>query len=115
MEFIFLHKCIKDTSTNETILTEHWLNICRRSWTPERTGEIPSELGRMKKRREKKKKRESEKRISDGTCTLEGIEGEENFSHLGKSPQMMGTSNGTEGEHLELSEESETACLWHTE
>ena len=63
MEFIFLHKCIKDTSTNETILTEHWLNICRRSWTPERTGEIPSELGRMKKRREKKKEREWEEDI----------------------------------------------------
>lgn len=51
MEFIFLHKCIKDTSTDETILTEHWLIICRRSWTPERREEIPEELGRMKERR----------------------------------------------------------------
>lgn len=54
MDFSFLHKCIKDTSTNETILTEHWLNICRRSCTPERIGEIPAELGRMKKRRGEK-------------------------------------------------------------
>ena len=51
MEFIFLHKCIKDTATDETILTEQWLIIFRRSWTPERTEEIPEELGRMKERR----------------------------------------------------------------
>ena len=47
---------------NETILTEHWLNICRRSWTPDRTGEIPAELGRMKERRGKKE-RETEENI----------------------------------------------------
>ena len=112
MEFIFLHKCIKDTATDETILTEQWLIICRRSWTPERTEEIPEELGRMKERRGGVQW--GEKRIWDGTCIPEGIGRRENSPHLGKSPQMMGTSIGTEGEHLQLSEESETVCLWCT-
>lgn len=32
MEFISLHKCIKNTSTSVTVLTE--LNTSRGSWTP---------------------------------------------------------------------------------
>ena len=56
MEFITLKKYIKNTSTNETILIEHLLNISGRLQTPKRTRNIPTQLGRMKERREKEKR-----------------------------------------------------------
>ena len=97
MEFIFLHKCIKDTSTNETILTEHWLNICRRSWTPERTGEIPSELGRMKKRREKKKRERMRRGYKMGPAPLRVLK-ERKISHIWGNPlKWWGHQMGQKG------------------
>ena len=41
IEFIFPHKCIRNTSTNATILTEHQLNTSRGPRTPKRTRKIP--------------------------------------------------------------------------
>ena len=41
IEFISLHQCIKNTSTDGTILTGNQLNTSRRPWTLERTKKIP--------------------------------------------------------------------------
>ena len=42
VEFISPHKRIKNTSTNGTILTGHWLNTNRGPWTHKRTRKIPA-------------------------------------------------------------------------
>ena len=42
VEFIYPHKCIKNTFTNGKILTEHQLNTSRRAQTPKRTRKIPT-------------------------------------------------------------------------
>ena len=36
VEFVFPHKCIKNTSTKGTVLTEHLLNISGSLWTPKK-------------------------------------------------------------------------------
>ena len=41
VEFNFPHKCIKNTSTNGTIITENLLNISRGPWTSKKTRKIP--------------------------------------------------------------------------
>ena len=41
VEFVSPRKYVKNTSTNETVFTEHLLNISRRLWTPERIRSIP--------------------------------------------------------------------------
>ena len=48
MDFISFHKCIKNTFTYGTVLTEHQLSASRRCWTLERTRKIPTELGKTK-------------------------------------------------------------------
>lgn len=63
MDFISFHKCIKNTFTDGTVLTEHQLNASRRCWTLERTRKIPTYLRRMKERRKKE-----EERKWDGIC-----------------------------------------------
>ena len=47
-----------------------------------------------------------------GSVLLEG--GGEEVPAPGEAPSLMGKSVGTEGEHLRLSEEGETAGLWQT-
>ena len=54
MEFASLHKYIKNTSTCETVLTEHLLNSSRKPQTPRRARKIPMQLGRKKVRKKKK-------------------------------------------------------------
>ena len=66
MKFVAPDKCVKNTSTNGTVLTEHLLNVRGRLWTPKRTGKMPLQLTRMKDQR--KKKEESNK----GLATLVG-------------------------------------------
>ena len=41
VEHMSLHECIRNTSIDATILTEHWLKTSRRPWTLERTIKIP--------------------------------------------------------------------------
>ena len=64
-EFISPHKCIKNTATNGTILTEHLRKASRGPWTPERTNKIPT-----------------------------GAEGKEKVPHLGKPPHQQGDQQG---------------------
>lgn len=148
MDFISFHKCIKNTFTYGTVLTEHQLNASRRCWTLERTRKIPTYLRRMKERRKKE-----EERKWDGICVpfklcnaymiilvfslimwtsmIRPFWRAETFlpwcsDHPSwKLKQRRGsyiwgsllTSRGfvgTEGEHLRLSGECETAGLWQT-
>lgn len=55
MKFVAPDKCVKNTSTNGTVLTEHLLNVRGRLWTPKRTGKMPLQLTRMKDQRKKKR------------------------------------------------------------
>ena len=71
MELISLHKRIKNTSANVTILTEPPQKISRGPETPKRT-RIPAERGRSKERRRKRKRKRSEM----GPATLRGAERE---------------------------------------
>ena len=57
MGFISFHKCIKNTFTDGTVLTEHQLNTSRRCWALERTRKIPTYLSRMKERRKKEERK----------------------------------------------------------
>ena len=66
MQFVAPDKCVKNPSTNGTVLTEHLLNISERLWTPKRTGKMPLQPSRMK---EQRKKREESKK---GLATLVG-------------------------------------------
>lgn len=50
VELVSPQKCIKNTFTNGTVLTEPLLNICGRHWTPKRIRKIPLKPGRMKER-----------------------------------------------------------------
>lgn len=52
-EFISPHKCIKNTATIRTILTERLRKASRGPWTPERTNKIPT--GGAGQKRERKK------------------------------------------------------------
>ena len=54
VEFVALHKYIKNTSTNGTILKEYLLNISRRLQTHKRTRKIT--LNQVRQKREKKKR-----------------------------------------------------------
>ena len=54
-KFVAPDKCVKNTPTNETVLTEHLLNVSGRLWTPKRTGKMPLQPSRMKEQRKKKR------------------------------------------------------------
>ena len=71
MELISLHKRIKNTSANVTILTEPPQKISRGPETPKRTRRIPAERGRSRERRKRKRKRSEM-----GPATLRGAERE---------------------------------------
>ena len=75
MEFASLHKYIKNTSTCETVLTEHLLNSSRKPQTPRRARKIPMQLGRKKVR---KKKKEG---MGWDQHPWQGTEGEERLLH----------------------------------
>ena len=109
MEFIPLRKCIKTTSTDGTILTEHQLNTSRRPWTPERTRKISAKPGRMKERREKEKERKQ-----DRLCTPEGELKQRRGSHIRGSPLTDGEIIWDRRGALRLLEEGEMASLWQT-
>ena len=51
MEHTSPHKYIKNTSTNETVLTEHQLNTSRGPQIAKRTRKIPAQPGRMKEKK----------------------------------------------------------------
>lgn len=59
------HKCIKNTFTNRTILTEYLLNISRKFQIPKRTRKFPSQLGRMKERREKRNQKRDQQSLKE--------------------------------------------------
>ena len=105
MEFTSPHKYIKNTSTNETILTEHLLNTSGEPQTPKRTRKIPTQLGRMKER----------KKRGNGTRPAPlagGAIGEERFPHSGKPPhRWRGDQLGQRGGFGD-SEESAASGLW---
>ena len=60
MLFFFPHKCIKNTSTHGTILTEHLINTSRGAQTPKRKESSPYKHVIWKKEERTKKRRGSE-------------------------------------------------------
>ena len=78
MEFTSSHKYIKNTSANETNLTEHMLNTSRGLWATKSIRKIPTQLGKMKERKKRTQKR-------DQQCWQES-ESEESFPHSEKPP-----------------------------
>ena len=51
MECISLHRCIRNTSTDRTTVTEHWLNTRRSPWQPERIMWIHAWFGRDERKK----------------------------------------------------------------
>lgn len=53
MNYIFIHRCNRNVSSNTEDLTEHQLRAGRNPWPPERNTRIHTKLGRIKEVREK--------------------------------------------------------------
>ena len=102
MEFISPHKCIKNTSTKETVLTEHLLNISGRLWTPKKKQEnYPHNKVGQKKGKGNQK----------GSATLMGSWRWEEFPTLRKIPSQWGNQLGQK-EILMGLKENAADSLW---
>ena len=98
MECISLHRCIRNLSTDTTVLTEHWLILARvLDHRKGPYGSMHNWVGRKLEgsRRASRKEPEPQGQVA---------EAENGLLHLGKSA-------GTEGKHLKLLEEDEAADL----
>lgn len=93
MEFISPHKCIKNTATNGTILTEHLQKASRGPWTPERTNKIPTGGAGQKKERKRTGSRTGPALLGRGEELKEKIK-----SRPGEARSPAGRSAGAEKE-----------------
>ena len=67
MKFVAPDKCVKNTSTNGTVLTEHLLNISRRLRTSIKTRKIPLQPGRTKERKKENRNDERDQKPLAGS------------------------------------------------
>ena len=109
VEYISLHRCIKNTSTDGTVLAEHQRTLAEdlEHWK----GQWRFLHNRVGWKKEGRKKRRG---CTTGPVPLGESWSRGEFPTSGETLSPMGKSVGTERKHLRQSEEGEAAGLWQT-